>query len=72
MSNSKEEINVKKLYGKECTLPKDEFIKNYNFSENGLTSSKANSLLNNLGPNEIKQAKPKRWYHYFIEVVSFG
>ena len=67
MSNSKEEINVKKLYGKECTLPKDEFIKNYNFSENGLTSSKADSLLNNLGPNEIKQAKPKRWYHYFIE-----
>ena len=41
MSNSKEEINVAKLYGKECILPKNDFIKNYNISEKGLSSNKA-------------------------------
>ena len=27
--NQREEVNVKKLYGNECLLPKDDFIKQY-------------------------------------------
>ena len=67
MTNSKEEINVTKMYGEQCTLPKDEFIKKFHVNENGLSSKKATELLHNLGTNEIKQAKPKKWYHYFFE-----
>ena len=67
MANAKEEVNVSKMYGEECTLPKDEFIKKYHVNEKGLSSNKANALIKNLGLNEIKQAKPKRWYNYFLE-----
>ena len=35
--------------------------------KNGLSSQKAEELIKNLGLNEIKQAKPKRWYNYFLE-----
>ena len=48
-------------------MPKNEFIKKYNIKENGLSSDAANNLLHKYGLNEIKQAKPKKWYHYFFE-----
>ena len=67
MANTKEEVNVSKLYGQECLLSKDEFMKKYNIKENGLSSEEAEYKLKQLGPNMIRQAKPKRWYHYFFE-----
>ena len=67
MATAKDEVNVSKMYGEQCTLPRDEFIKKYRVNEKGLSSKKANELIHNLGLNEIKQAKPKRWYHYFLE-----
>ena len=69
MSNTKpkEEVNVEALYGKECTLPKEEFVKAYHVKENGLSSSEADRLIHKYGLNEISQAIPKRWYHYFLE-----
>ena len=67
MPNSKEDVNVKKLYGEQCILPKDEFILKYNVSSEGLNSELAIQKLKTEGPNEIKQAKPKKWYHYFFE-----
>ena len=67
MANSKEEVNVSKLYGKECTLSKEEFIKTFHFSESGLKSSKATEILDRFGSNEITQAKPKKWYNYLLE-----
>ena len=67
LSTVKDEVNVSKMYGEECTLPKDEFLKKYKVNENGLSSNKAEELLRNLGLNEIKQSKPKRWYNYFLE-----
>ncbi len=67
MTNAKEEVNVAKLYGKECTLRKEEFLKTFNISEKGLTSQKAEENIQRFGPNEITQAKPKKWYNYFVE-----
>ena len=67
LATAKDEVNVSKMYGEQCTLPRDEFIKKYRVNEKGLSSKKANELIHNLGLNEIKQAKPKRWYHYFLE-----
>ena len=59
----KEEVNVKKLYGKESTLSKEDFIKEYNVDINGLSSIEAEERLQKYGPNEIKSTKPKRWYN---------
>ena len=67
MSQPKEELNIKKIYGKECTLSKNEFIKQYNIKETGLTSDQANKNLYKYGSNEVSQAKPKKWYNYFLE-----
>ncbi len=67
MSNTKEEVHISKLYGQECILPKDEFIKTYHVNEKGLSSSKAQNLIHKYGLNEISQTKPKKWYNYFLE-----
>ena len=67
MSQPKEELNIQKIYGKECTLSKNEFIKQYNIKETGLTSDQANKNLYKYGSNEVSQAKPKKWYNYFLE-----
>ena len=67
VKKQKEEINIEKLYGKECILPKEDFIKNYHINANGLSSNEANERLHKYGLNEISQAKPKKWYNYFLE-----
>ena len=67
MANVKEEVNVSKMYGQECLLPKEEFIKKYGVAESGLTSEEAQKRLHKYGLNEIRQAKPKRWYNYFFD-----
>ena len=70
MSNEKKmknNTNIKTLYGKECTLSKDEFINTYDINMSGLTSAEANERLSKYGFNEISQAKPKKWYNYFLE-----
>ena len=64
---AKEELSISKLYGNECLLSKDEFIKNFHIKENGLSAQEVNYLTQKYGLNEIKQAKPKKWYHYFLE-----
>jgi len=67
LANAKEEVDVAKMYGEECTLPRDEFIKNYKVNPNGLSDTQATKRIEKLGLNEIKQAKPKRWYSYFLD-----
>ena len=66
MSNTKEEVDISKLYGEQCTLPKDKFIKNYNVNQNGLTNAEAQRRIDKLGLNEITGSKSKKWYHYFL------
>jgi len=65
-TSKKDEIDVKKLYGEDCILNNEEFKKKYSISENGLSTSKAQANLKNLGLNQIKGSKPKRWYNYFL------
>lgn len=65
--NQKDDVNISKLYGPNATSSKEDFIKKNNVSLNGLNFNEAISRLEKLGPNEIKQAKPKKWYNYFIE-----
>ena len=70
MKNAKtqrEEVDINRLYGKEGTLSKDEFLKTYHVKESGLSSAEAEARIHKYGLNEIRQAKPKKWYHYFLE-----
>lgn len=67
MQNSKDEVNISKLYGEDCLLSKDEFIKKHNLNLNGLSSSKALENNRKYGLNEIKQSKSKKWYNYFFD-----
>ncbi len=62
----KEDFDVKKFYGEDCVLEAEEFKKKHNISEKGISSSKASENIRNLGPNQIKGSKPKRWYNYFF------
>lgn len=67
MVNSKEEVNILELYGKECLLTKEDFIKQYKINKNGLTNQEAESNLKQFGGNIISKSRPKRWYNYFLE-----
>ena len=64
--NKKDEVDVKKFYGEDCIINNEDFIAKHKVSEKGLSSAKAKENLLNLGPNQIKGAKPKRWYNYFL------
>ncbi|OKZ78441.1 MAG: magnesium-translocating P-type ATPase [Clostridium sp. 27_14] len=66
LAQPKEDLNIQKLYGKECTLSKEDFFKEYHISENGLSEEQAASSLEKYGLNEVSQAKPKKWYNYFF------
>ena len=65
--DKKEDFDVQKVYGEQCVLPKEEFIKAYKINENGLSSKQAREKIAKYGLNEMKQAKPKKWYYYFFE-----
>lgn len=67
MPNIKEEINIKEIYGIQCTLPQKEFIEKYNVNiTEGLSSEQAQNSTNKYGHNEISQTKPKKWYNYLF------
>ena len=65
-NQKKEEFNVHKAYGRPATLEKEEFIKEFNVHTEGLSTTQAEENISKYGYNEIKQTKPKKWYHYFF------
>lgn len=67
MANTKEDVDINTMYANESKTNKDEFIRKYKIQKNGITNEEAEEKLQRLGPNEISQAKPKRWYNYFWE-----
>ncbi|MGN1301392.1 MAG: magnesium-translocating P-type ATPase [Clostridia bacterium] len=62
----KEDIDVKKYYGEDSVLKVEEFKNKYKISEQGLKTEEAKEKLKNLGLNQIKQSKPKKWYNYLL------
>ena len=67
MSNSKENVDVLKMYGEDSTTQRDEFLKKHNLNEKGLTSKQAEINIKKFGLNETKKAKPKKWYNYLLQ-----
>jgi len=67
MSDSKENVDVLKMYGEDSTTQRDEFLKKHNLNEKGLTSKQAEINIKKFGLNETKKAKPKNWYNYLLQ-----
>ena len=67
MSDSKENVDVLKMYGGDSTTKRDEFLKKHNLNEKGLTSKQSEINIKKFGLNETKKAKPKKWYNYLLQ-----
>mgnify|MGYP004436542395 FL=1 len=67
MSDSKENVDVLKMYGEDSTTQRDKFLKKHNLNEKGLTSKQAEINIKKIGLNETKKAKPKKWYNYLLQ-----
>lgn len=67
MSDSKENVDVLKMYGEDSATKRDEFLKKHNLNEKGLTSKQAEINIKKFGLNETKKAKPKKWYNYLLQ-----
>ena len=67
MSDSKENVDVLKMYGEDSTTQRNEFLKKHNLNEKGLTSKQAEINIKKFGLNETKKAKPKKWYNYLLQ-----
>lgn len=67
MSDSKENVDVLKMYGEDSTTQRDEFLKKHDLNEKGLTSKQAEINIKKFGLNETKKAKPKKWYNYLLQ-----
>ena len=65
-NTKKEEFDVQKEYGMQATAERQEFLEKYHINEDGLSSLRAKQKLEKYGFNEIRQAKPKKWYHYLF------
>lgn len=67
MSDSKENVDVLKMYGEDSTTQRDEFLKKHNLNEKGITSKQVEINIKKFGLNETKKAKPKKWYNYLLQ-----
>ena len=68
MTNEKrEDVDVEKVYGHLCKMPKEEFISKFKVTEKGLSTNQVNDRIHQYGYNEVTQSKPKKWYHYLFK-----
>lgn len=65
-----EKINIKQTYGKVCRDSVEDFLKENNILQDGLTETEVKKRQLKYGKNQMKQAKPKRWYHYLWQSFS--
>lgn len=68
MKEKEEQIDIRKIYGRESILSVEEFIKEKHIDiKNGLNDEQVKEAILKYGVNEIKKEKPKKWYHYLWE-----
>ena len=65
-NDKKEDVDIEKVYGHLCKMPKQDFLKKFNVKEEGLNNHEVEERLHNYGHNEVTQSKPKKWYHYLL------
>ena len=68
MTNEKrEDVDVEKVYGHLCKMPKEEFISKFKVTDKGLNTNQVEERIRRDGYNEVTQSKPKKWYHYLFK-----
>ena len=68
MADREEKIDIEKLYGREAFASVEEWKEEQNIDvEKGLNSAQVADNSKKYGKNEMKQKKPRKWYHYLIE-----
>ncbi len=67
MNNSKENIDIQKMYGDYFYISKEEFIAKFNINTSGLTQNDADANIKKYGLNEIKDISYRKWYHYLLK-----
>lgn len=68
MTEKEENINIQELYGKESYTTIQSYIQeNHVDIKKGLTNQEAQERINQYGRNQLKQSKPKKWYHYLLQ-----
>ena len=65
-NDKKEDVDIEKVYGHLCKMPKQDFLKKFNVKEEGLNNHEVEERLHKYGHNEVTQSKPKKWYHYLF------
>lgn len=65
-NDKKEDVNIDKMYNNLCRASVNDIISKFAVKDEGLNDSEVLSRINTYGYNEIKQAKPKKWYHYLF------
>ena len=65
-NDKKEDVDIEKVYGHLCKMPKQDFLKKFNVKEEGLNNHEVEERLHKYGHNEVTQSKPKKWYHYLL------
>ena len=68
MAEKEEKIDIRELYGKEVFSSVEEWTKEQNIDmKKGLNTTQVAENSKKYGRNEMKQKKPKKWYHYLLE-----
>ena len=65
-NDKKEDVDIEKVYGHLCKMPKQDFLKKFNVKDEGLNNHEVEERLHKYGHNEVTQSKPKKWYHYLF------
>lgn len=61
-----ENIDIRDIYLKQASLSVEDFQKEYQVNAAGLDENQVTERKKQYGDNQIKQKKPKQWYHYLI------
>lgn len=65
-----EKIDIQKVYGEVNNSSVEDFLQKNQFSVNGLSQEEVVKNQEKYGKNQMKQTKPKRWYHYLWQSFS--
>lgn len=65
-----EKLDIQKVYGEVNNSSVEDFLQKNQLSVTGLTQEEVTKRQEKYGKNQMKQSKPKKWYHYLWQSFS--
>lgn len=59
-NDKKDDVDINKIYGHLCKMPKEEFCTKFKIKEGGLSDEEITFRRQKYGLNEVTQTKPKK------------